>query len=552
MKELYIGKWGILIGVFLCSIGCTSDDEPSPVRESGILGTPIDGMRIAWDYSSMSAIAPTGDHLRICELSDGSLLAAYATNGACHVRMSPDGREWRYDTQVFTGGYSEPSVLCLDDGRICMVAVYEDATGISSLQITESLDNGFSWSAPQTIYTASETSTPCSGPALLQLPDGSLQCYFASAEHHLPDLGIWMSASSDRTSWSQPESCSYTSGHSESCVSPVLCADRIILAFESVASDGATQVQTLSKPIAAAWSTAERQDIMFDNGTFGTNYRKPHMISYGKKLLLCVEKHNESRVLQVVWKEAESWMNPTEPFSFQKSQEVTDGSLVVLSDGTFLATGHTIPSGSSAQPHVIRGYALSELRALPGTINLDGAVTEEEWGVTMPLFIGHQGPTRMQASFRHDRGTLYIGAKVWDSTQISGLPGIKDNYTINGKGIDGVTLYLDPFGTCYETPVSGMYKLITVPDGGYAWMEYREGMWNRCYDTDGIEVRTQQLQDCYFVEMALSLSALDKSALSPLRLTLGLNASDGSVKYEEMAALSTNGQPNTWYNLAFE
>ena len=84
MKELYIGKWGILIGVFLCSIGCTSDDEPSPVRESGILGTPIDGMRIAWDYSSMSDIAPTCDHLRICELSDGSLLAAYATNRSGH------------------------------------------------------------------------------------------------------------------------------------------------------------------------------------------------------------------------------------------------------------------------------------------------------------------------------------------------------------------------------------------------------------------------------------------------------------------------------------
>lgn len=547
-------KWVVAGSVVLLGAGCAKDDGGTiPVTPPGNVGTPVDGVRMAWDYSSLSAIAPEDAHASVCELRDGTLLVVWSAEGECFACRSADGRKWGYTIRMLSGGYGDPSVTCLADGRACVAAVHTDDAGVASIVLAESGDGGFTWSVPRTVRTASDAAETCSGPALLQLRDGSLHCYFSGTDEESAGSCIRVAVSADGgISWSDPETCSRTPGGSDTSVSPALFRDRIVLAFQSVAADGTVRVQTLSKPVGAAWGTAERRDVAVGSGDNAPG--RPSLAAFGDRAALAYETtggdDSQRRMLRVVLGcgDAEGWTNPTEPFR----APVTEGSLVALSDGSLLAVGRTPRFAPTPQPCAIRGYAIPELKALRSHIDLDGALTGEEWGDVLPVFVGHRGETRMRASLRLDGNRLCVGAEVWDDTQITGLPGIRDNYAANGKGIDGVTLYLDPTGNCYDALADGMYKLQTVPDGGYALMEYRDGIWNRRYETSGVEVRTQRLDARYFVEMALSLPALGKHDPKPMRLTFGLNASDGTTKYEETVALSAADRPNTWCRVAFE
>src|SRR5690606_12306711 len=66
--------------------------------------TSSNGVRIAWDYSSMQQIAERGGYPRLTRLKDSSLIAIYETRtGNIHLKKSTDnGKTWSGPEEVFS------------------------------------------------------------------------------------------------------------------------------------------------------------------------------------------------------------------------------------------------------------------------------------------------------------------------------------------------------------------------------------------------------------------------------------------------------------------
>src|SRR5690606_7866055 len=66
--------------------------------------TITEGVRIAWDYSSMQQIAEKGGYPRLTRLKDSTLIVIYETRtGNVHLKKSIDnGKTWSVPEEVFS------------------------------------------------------------------------------------------------------------------------------------------------------------------------------------------------------------------------------------------------------------------------------------------------------------------------------------------------------------------------------------------------------------------------------------------------------------------
>jgi hypothetical protein len=86
----------LFISLVLSSLGCSNLDSGNPAffEEKG---QPVDGLRIAWNYSSMQKLAPVGSrklnwvgYPRMRRLQDGSVMAVYETGSDVEIVRSYD------------------------------------------------------------------------------------------------------------------------------------------------------------------------------------------------------------------------------------------------------------------------------------------------------------------------------------------------------------------------------------------------------------------------------------------------------------------------------
>ena len=210
------------------------------VMAAGVRGTAAE---IVWDTAHPVLVKEGGEYARIYRLNATTLIACYTCNRAAQVSFSHDeGATWGDSVIVAKspgGILANTEITVLNNGEVlCFFNFRPDPkTGLPySIGFARSGNGGKSWSAPQTVYYAAiNPGDGCWEPACIQLPDGSLQLYFANENPYRAsneqEISLLRSRDMGRT-WGPPECVSFRKKHRDGMPVPVVADDKIFLAIE--------------------------------------------------------------------------------------------------------------------------------------------------------------------------------------------------------------------------------------------------------------------------------------------------------------------------------
>lgn len=190
---------------------------------------------------------------RVHKLNERVFLMTYLTSswGGFHgnviIRKSMSaGRTWsdpreivKYDPDKDASyfGFKNPDFIVLHNGWILLAYVGVGRTGFNSdIQIIFSKDGGNTWTSPKIVHKGYGIWEP----AMVQLPDGTIDLFFSSEEKWFKDNNvqqeILMISSKDLGStWSEPITAAYSPGNRDGMAVPLLLKDNkgIIFPIES-------------------------------------------------------------------------------------------------------------------------------------------------------------------------------------------------------------------------------------------------------------------------------------------------------------------------------
>ncbi len=237
------------------------------------------GIRIGWDYRTQTFVTG-GAYGRLKLLSDGRQAFVYDAGGVCKIRFRESGvSSFQAAITVATpasgSSYTNCELLELADGTL-LYAYNERVNGMGmKIKVIYSFNSGRSWRNAQTLYEVQESGFLPQNeglygiwePAMIQLPSGEVQLFFAS-EYKVPgnDQKIVMlrSLTADETGirkW-EPEAVDvcYTVGFRDGMPVPLVLQDDkgIVFAIEDDGYGGGFQPGILYSSIADNWSSGIR------------------------------------------------------------------------------------------------------------------------------------------------------------------------------------------------------------------------------------------------------------------------------------------------------
>jgi hypothetical protein len=203
---------------------------------------------IDWDQGSPVLVCEGGVYGRMTRTAAGSLVCVHELRGNIWLsRRDADG--WSLGAQVAAyehGPAANPEILPTPDGALICVYNERPRDGVHpfAISITSSTDDGHTWTPPRHVYRAgAEWENGCWEPALLRLPSGELQLFFAN-EHPYPDtreqeIALCRSFDGGDT-WTPPIAVSFRAGHRDGMPVPLLLRDGgTVLAIEDNGIHGA-------------------------------------------------------------------------------------------------------------------------------------------------------------------------------------------------------------------------------------------------------------------------------------------------------------------------
>lgn len=207
--------------------------------------------QIVWDTGSMRKISTPAkrytSYPRMIELRDQSWLCVYESDGDIVCTKSLDqGNSWKTISLVAESeldvNMCVPNIIQLRDGSL--LAMYnprpiKDNTGHHfEINTKKSDDKGLTWHSKRVVYRAGNAfKDGCWEPAAVQLPDGTIQLFFANEGLYLSsnEQNIARSVSFDNgLSWSkEPIIVSFRAGFRDGMPVPLLIEEnKIAIAIE--------------------------------------------------------------------------------------------------------------------------------------------------------------------------------------------------------------------------------------------------------------------------------------------------------------------------------
>ena len=223
---------------------------------------PLQGIRIAWDYTSIQRLAPQSGrsvgycgYPRMIQLHDKSLLCVYEVSGGNieSIKSFDNGSAWSAPVVIATRhngiNMAVPEILELNDQSL--LVSYNprpqpiDATKHFGIRTKKSYDGGLTWTDERLLYEAgSKFEDGCWEPSQIQLPSGEIQLFFSNEgiypNSNEQNISIFRSMDNGLTWTTQPRIVSFRAGKRDGMPIPVLLKGKNEILF-SIEDNGAGQ-----------------------------------------------------------------------------------------------------------------------------------------------------------------------------------------------------------------------------------------------------------------------------------------------------------------------
>lgn len=543
----------LFLSVLLSLAACQS--ETKNLSEESSEGT-VDGIRIAWDYSSMQQLAEQGGYPRLLRMQDNSLIAIFDTRtGNVDFRRSYDeGRTWSSPVTVFPrftyeGKDGESTIVNianaeitqLHNGDIIAACNYRPAKpeiAPYSIVIRRSTDNGATWLPPQVLYNAAPRfHDGCWEPSFLQLPDGEVQIYFANENPYQQsdeqEISLLRSADNGAT-WSDARMVSFRKDRRDGMPVARILGDEIVVVIEDNNVDR-FKPYTVRTKLKDNWAnpvladSPHREYALAEKIDDSVYMGAPYLLKLPTGETLISYQTNEKRAsdweystLEVAIgdKAARNFTKRTRPFDVPLDKEAKWSSLALWDENTVVAFASSNFNSKEVAPWLIKGYIIPELKVASKDIT------------AYPLFVGAKGETNLRAGLGTDEENLYVECKVNDNKL----------YGSQSSDSDGVYVYL---GDGMES-----IRVWCSYQGSIEVNELKKGVWHTKTASD-VQAVSSTGDKGYDLRIAIPKKYIKSGSGKDLRLALGLSAYDDARKgYKEILVNSEENKPNTWLRIS--
>lgn len=569
----------IFIPLLSCSDSPGDVSNEQPVAEQIASKPAVEGIRIAWDYNSMTQISDKNStdyngYARLIQLNSKKLICTYESAGAILVKISDDlGTSWSAPVKVVSGTASvnmtTPDILQLKDNSILICYNPRPIGGINSgekfsIKTIKSSDGGLTWSGNQVIYeAASEFENGCWEPSAIQTPSGEVQLFFSNEKVYRSsneqNISLLRSADNGLTWSGTPDIVSFRAGSRDGMPSPIVLKNKneIVFSIEDNGVNNQFKPYIIRNTIAENWqqtvvgSSSNRNYALeeeLNNAVYGG---APYLaqLSTGEVLLSYQGTDNrptnnmDNADMKVVigTNEAKNFNRKSTPFLLSNGKSALWNSVAVLDDDTVIALTTTNQFANASQVWMIKGHVLREINATPETATIDGQSNENVWKKENPIYIGQNGKTQLEANLSYDASFLYVFAKV------------KDSQIINGNSVtesDGLTLYLDPKNRSLVAPGKSIFKLELGQTSVFSIYEGENNKWKKFDTAKGISAMTVKTATGYQTEAKIPWELLGGIPSKQTRIGYNIELREkGGANYTESISSNTSDKPYTYSTL---
>lgn len=276
LKELGYDAYQLPVRLSFSNEVCESGDgdNEEPMEELSDNQTYADGIRIAWQYNRQRYIGG-GSYGRVLRQSNGEYVMVYSTGGSNiggdnFIRWQDGAYGYWTEATVTRPGDAyhtnkNAEIFELKDGRLMYAWLhrtnYDNPQRSSKIMAAYSSDGGHTWGNEQVIY--SSTDKYMFGvwePAMIQLPDGELQVYFAneaSATGNSQNISMRRSFNGGRSWQPGTEIIAYRDGSRDGMPVPVYLKNRkgIAVAIEDPGFMGTFKPMVVHTDADDNWSS---------------------------------------------------------------------------------------------------------------------------------------------------------------------------------------------------------------------------------------------------------------------------------------------------------
>ena len=370
---------------FISFVSCQNENEMRKVAD----------YTIEWDNETIVCIADNGFYPRMRRINDNSLLTFYE-NGKGDVvfkRSTDEGATWSesnvaYKSFVYENqdqsskvNIANPEIIQLENNDLllaCNLRPAKDGVYPFSIAIKRSTDNGYTWEPAQVIYKAhNRFRDGCWEPSFLELPDGTLQIYFANEFPYTEsdEQEISMISSSDNGhAWSQDaKTVSFRKGYRDGMPVAVLDGEDIAISIEDNVS-GQFKPYIIKGNMNDNWTThitatSDNRNYALTNPLPDNVYAgAPYLIKTDDNLFVLSYQTTENRTddwerstMEVAISNTTSnFKNPSQPFKVPLNKEAKWNSLTDLGDGEIAALSTTNFRSDNIGIWMIKGQIINK------------------------------------------------------------------------------------------------------------------------------------------------------------------------------------------------